>query len=179
MTLVSIFISTSSTVPTCLILIEYVREICMMSLHVQFLEDMCTSFFVVWDLCLHVQFLEDMCTSFVFFLFDLYKVLCLYVQFLEGMCTNSNLYRIYASIFNSHRICARILAYIESVLAYLILVRYVHNFCILTCLTIFGMKDPLGMLKHSLGSIILFRSVLVMILTYHEVLMMYDLIRKG
>ena len=35
------------------------------------------------------------------------------------------------------------------------------------------MEDPLGMLEDSLGRMILLESVLVMILTYHEVLMMY------
>ena len=53
-------------------------------------------------------------------------------------------------------------------------IGYVHEFCILTCLIISWMKDPLGMLKNSLGSILLLRSVLVMILTYHEALMVYN-----
>ena len=57
-------------------------------------------------------------------------------------------------------------------------IGYVHGFRILTCLTIFSwMKDPLGMLKDSLGSIILLRSVLVMILTSNEVLMVYGPLR--
>ena len=41
------------------------------------------------------------------------------------------------------------------------------------------MKDPLGMLKDSLRSIILLKSVLVMILTYHKVLIMYGPLRWG
>ena len=50
---------------------------------------------------------------------------------------------------------------------------YVHEFYILICSTISWMKDPLGMLENTLRSIIPLRSVLVMILTYHEVLMVY------
>ena len=65
-------------------------------------------------------------------------------------------------MFNSRKICAQILH---------------SNF--LTCLTISWMKDPLGMLEDLLGSIILLRSVLVMILTYHEVLMVYDPLGRG
>ena len=41
-TLVSISISTSSTVPACSIPIGYVHGICIMCLHVQFPKDMCT-----------------------------------------------------------------------------------------------------------------------------------------
>ena len=36
-------------------------------------------------------------------------------------------------------------------LACLILIGYMHEFCVLTCLTISWMKDPLGMLKNLLG----------------------------
>jgi len=43
----------------------------------------------------------------------------------------------------------------------------------LTFLTTFWMTDPLRMLEDSQGSIIPLRSVLVMILTFHEVLMVY------
>ena len=91
-------------------------------------------FCIVWELCLHIQFLED-------------------------MCTNSDLYRIYACIFNSQRTCAQVLSF--------------------DLLDYFLMKDPLGMLDDSLGSIILLRSVLVMILTYHEVLMVYGPLGGG
>ena len=117
-TLVSISISTSSTVHACSIPIGYMCEIRMM--------------------CLHVQLPKD-------------------------MCMNSDLYGIYACIFNSRRICAqvlcssfltcmgfracmfnssriyaRILCCIRSVPAYSIPKGYVHKFCVLTCLTIFG-----------------------------------------
>ena len=57
--------------------------------------------------------------------------------------------------------------------------RYVHEFCILTCLTIVWMKDPLGMLEDSPGRRILLRSVLVMILIYHKVLMVYGPLGGG
>ena len=43
----------------------------------------------------------------------------------------------------------------------------------------FWMKDLLGMLEDSLGSIILLRSVLAMILTYHEVLTVYGPLGRG
>ena len=36
-------------------------------------------------------------------------------------------------------------------LACLILIGYMHEFCVLTCLTISWIKDPLGMLKNLLG----------------------------
>ena len=55
-------LSTSSTMPASSIPVGYVREICIM--------------------CLHVQLPKDMCTSFVFLLSDLYGVSCLHVQFL-------------------------------------------------------------------------------------------------
>ena len=113
----------------------------------------------ICTMCLHVQFSEDMCTSSVFFFFDLYGVSCLHVQFSEDMCTNYDLYRICACIFNSWRICALVLCF--------------------DLLNYFWMKDLLGMLKESLGSIILLISVLVMILTYHEVMMVYGPLRKG
>ena len=51
----------------------------------------------------------------------------------------------YAFIFNSNRIYAQFQYCIGFVLAYSIPSRYVQKFCILTCLTIFWMKDPLGM----------------------------------
>jgi len=59
------------------------------------------------------------------------------------MCTNSVLYKICACIFNSQRICAQVLFF--------------------DLLDYFWIKDPLGMLKDSLGIIILLKSVLVMI----------------
>ena len=67
------------------------------------------------------------------------------------MCTIFVLYRICACIFNSRRICAQfcVLPFWFAwgfVLACLILVGYMHEFCILTCLTISWMKDPLGVL---------------------------------
>ena len=105
------------------------------------------------------QFSEDMCTSSVFFLSNLYGVSCLHVQFPEDMCTNYDLHKICACIFNSWKICAQFL--------YFDLLDY------------FWMKDPLGMLEDSLGSITQLRSVLVMILTYHEVLMVYGPLGGG
>ena len=67
------------------------------------------------------------------------------------MCTIFVLYRICACIFNSRRICAQfcVLPFWFAwgfVLACSILVGYMHEFCILTCLTISWMKDPLGVL---------------------------------
>ena len=59
-----------------------------------------------------------------------------------------------AYMFNSQRICARILC--SDLLDYI------------------WMKDPQGMLEDSLG----LESVLVMILTYHEVLMVYGPLKK-
>ena len=92
-----------------------------------------------------------MCTN-----FDLYRICaCIF----QDMCLNSDLYRTCAYIFNSQRICAQVLC--SGLLDY------------------FWMKDPLGTLEDSLGSIILLKSVLVMILTYHEVLMVYGLLKKG
>ena len=100
-----------------------------------------------------------------------------------------------AYIFNSRWICAQFLYCMGPVLAYSIPPRCVHKFCVLlfwfvcfvpthlilvgyvheifisTCSSILGMWDPLRMLKDSLGSIILLRSVLMVVLTYHEVLM--------
>ena len=64
-----------------------------------------------------------------------------------------------AYIFNSQRIRAQVLC--SNLLDY------------------FWMKDPLGMLEDSLGSIIMLKSVLVMILTYPEVLMVYGPLKKG
>ena len=63
-------------------------------------------FWFIWYLCLHIQFLEDMFTSSIFF--------------------SSDLYGIYACIFNSRRICAQVLYSsllhcMGSVLAYSIL----------------------------------------------------------
>ena len=75
------------------------------------------------------------------------------------MCMNSLLYGICACIFNYWRICAQVLC--SDLLDY------------------FWMKDLLGMLEDSLGSIILLRSVLVMILTYHEVLTVYGPLGRG
>ena len=76
----------------------------------------------------------------------------------EGYMHHSNLYKIYACMFNSRRICAQVLY---------------SDF-----LTIFYERST-GMLKDSLGSIILWKNVSVMILTYHEVLMMYGPRRRG
>ena len=80
--------------------------------------------------------------------------------------------------FNSRRICAQFITCIGSMPIYSILGGYVHNFYIQICLTNFWMKDPLGMLEDSLWSITLLR-ILVMILTYHEVLIMYGPLRRG
>ena len=46
------------------------------------------------------------------------------------MCTNLDLYRIYACIFNSLKICAQVPYCIGFVPAYSILAGYVHKFCI-------------------------------------------------
>ena len=58
-------------------------------------------------------------------------------------------------------------------------IRYVHEFYILTSLTIFWMKDPLRMLKGLTEECDLLRSVLVMILNYHEVLMVCGPLGRG
>ena len=108
--------------------------------------------------------------------------LCLHIQFPWDMCTISILYRIYAYIFNSRKICAWILCS-----SFLTCLRFracmfnSHRICarILSCLTIFWMKDPLRILEDSLVSIILLRSVLVMIPIYHEVLMVYGPLGRG
>ena len=57
----------------------YAKIMACIGLHIQFPEDMCTSFVffffqLVWDLCLHIQFLEDMCTSSVFFSSSWYRI---------------------------------------------------------------------------------------------------------
>ena len=105
--LVSIFISTSSIVPACLIPVGYVRKICITCLHVQFLDDMCTT-------CIGsvpaYSIPRGRCTSSVFFLSDLY-----------GIC---------ACIFNSRRICAWFLYCMGFVFACSFPVGYVHDFCI-------------------------------------------------
>ena len=85
--------------------------------------------------------------------------LCLHVQFPGDMCTISVLYGNCACIFNSQGICAQVMC--SDLFDY------------------FWMKDLLGMLEDSLGSIILLISVLVMILTYHEVLMVYGPLGRG
>ena len=72
---------------------------------------------------------------------------------------HSNLYKICAYIFNSRRICAQGLY---------------SNF-----LDYFRMKDPLEMLEDPLGGMIKLKSVLEIIPTYHEVLMMYGPLRRG
>ena len=101
-------------------------------------------------------------------------------------------------MFNFRRICAQIMCYIGSVPAYSIHGGYVHHFglnkicaCIFNSrricaqglysdlLDFFPTKDPLGMLEDSLRSMIQLKSVLVMILTYHEVLMMYSPLKRG
>ena len=61
-TLVSISTFTSSIVPAYLIPLGYVHKFCMMCLHVQFPEDMCTNsvLWLAWLVCgpcLHIQFL--------------------------------------------------------------------------------------------------------------------------
>ena len=113
----SIFISTySGEALACMF--NY-RRICVWTLYdmpaCSTLEGYVHKFCVVWDLCLHIQFLEDMCTSSMYFLSDLYEFSCLHVQFLEDMCTNFDLYRICACIFQDmclnsdlYRICAYI-----------------------------------------------------------------------
>ena len=78
---------------------------------------------------------------------------CLNIQFLEDMCTTLT--------------CIRFMP------AYSIPEGYVHNVYTLNFLTNFQMKDPLRMLEDLLGSMILLESVLVMIPTYHKVLMVY------
>ena len=78
--LVSIFISTSSAVPACLIPVGYVRKICITCLHVQFLDDMCTT-------CIGsvpaYSIPRGRCTSSVFFLSDLYGI-CACILILVG-----------------------------------------------------------------------------------------------
>ena len=85
----------------------------------------------------------------------------------------------HAYMFNSYRIFAQILCYMGSMLAYSILGRYVHHFDLYKIcaymfnsrrrcaqdlhsdfLDYFWMKDPLGMLEDSLGSMILLNSAL-------------------
>ena len=78
---------------------------------------------------------------------------CLNIQFSEDICTTLT--------------CIRFMP------AYSIPEGYVHNVYTLNFLTNFQMKDPLGMLEDLLGSMILLESVLVMISTYHKVLMVY------
>ena len=58
-------------------------------------------------------------------------------------------------------------------------IRYVHKFCILTCLTIFFYERSTGDAKGLTRECDLLRSVLVMILTYHEVLMVCGPLGKG
>ena len=109
-------------------------------------------------LCVHVKFPQDMCTSSMLFLFD-----CM--GFLPA-CS--------IPVGYVHKFYVVPFWFVWGfVLVCLIPSIYVHEFYILICSTISWMKDPLGMLENTLGSIIPLRSVLVMILTYHEVLIVY------
>ena len=99
-----------------------------------------------------------MCTSSMFFLSDLYGLWLVPAYSIPSEYV--------------HKFCVLPFRFVWGfVPTCLIHVGYVYEFCILTCLNIFGMKDTLRMLKDSLGSIILLRSVLMVVLTYHEVLM--------
>ena len=118
-TLVSISISTSSTVPACLISIGYVAKF-------------------VWCACMFNS--RRMCTSSV--LYGIYACIFNSQRICAQVMHSSFLtcMGFHACMFNSLRICAQILTCIGFVSAYSILEGYVHNFCILTCLTIFGWK---------------------------------------
>ena len=142
LTLVSISISTSSTVPTCLILVGYVCEICIVCLLVQFLKDICTTsnlyricayIFNSYRICaqdLHSDFLT--CIEFHACMFNSRRI-CVWILCYKGLVPtysipggyvhHSDLDKIYACIINFHRICSQGL-YSE----------------FLTCLTIFGWK---------------------------------------
>ena len=93
-TLVFIFISTSSIVPAYSIPLGYVYK-----------------FQLAQGLCLPIQFSEDMCTNFVFLSSDQYGI-CAYIFNSRRICAQvlccSNLNGICACIFNSWRTCAHI-----------------------------------------------------------------------
>ena len=129
--------------PACSIPIEYLREICIVCLHVHFPKDMCTTF-DLYRICAGIFNSRRICAQ------DLHSnfLTCI------GFC---------ACMFNSCWICARILCYMGLVLAYSILGGYVHHSnlykicaCILDSYRIcaqdlhsdfldyFWMKDPLG-----------------------------------
>ena len=123
--------------PACLIIVGYVCEICMICLHVQLSKDMCTNS-VLYGICAYIFNSWRICA----------QVLC--TSFLTCMGFR-------ACMFNSWRICAQILTCIGFVLAYSKICAwiltcigsvptysiprgYVHKFCVLACLTIFGWK---------------------------------------
>ena len=104
----------------CSIPVGYVHEICMMCLHVQFPEDMCTNFdlyricaciFNSWRICGQV-----LCSSFL---------TCMGFR----VC-----------MFNSRKICAWLLYCMGSMLSYSIPVGYVHDFMCSDLLDYFGWK---------------------------------------
>ena len=105
--MVSISISTSSTMLACSIPVGYVHEIHIVCLHVQLSKDMCTTF-DLHRICTCVSNSHRICVQ------DLHS------EFLTYMGSR-------AYMFNSHRICARILCYIGLVPTYSIPGGYVHH----------------------------------------------------
>ena len=99
-----------------------------------------------------------MCISSVFFLSDLYRGFVPGCSILVGAqflyCIGSMpVYSI--PLGYVHKFCVLPLWFVWSIVpACSIPIGYVHKFGILTCLTIFWMKDPPRMLKDSLGSMI-------------------------
>ena len=83
------------------------------SIPLGYMHKFCILFFwLVWDSCLHIQFLEDMCTSCVPSLLTCIGSMpacSISLRYVHKFCTfSSGFYGIHACIFNSQRICAQV-----------------------------------------------------------------------
>jgi len=106
LTLVYISISTSPTMPACSIPIEYVREICIVCLHVQLQKDMCTTS-DLYRICACIFNSQRICAQLLTCIGSM-PAYSIPVGYVHKICILTCI-GIRACIFNSRRICAPLL----------------------------------------------------------------------